>query len=179
MRADIEHRARRAERAARAELHHRDHAVSERVDEILDEHERAPLVFKRERVCVEAAAIVGQILPARLRVCAQIDHVGPFNVAPTDAPVRRVVAKTIELSRGRAGERFRGEARDICGAERGRRRGALELRIRAVERRDNQRRGARQNVAIRKRQDAAGLGARMPARENGAGRIDDRNDGHA
>ena len=113
MRADIEHRTRRAERAVRAELDRRDHAVAERVNEILDEDERAPVMLDRKRIGIEAAAVVGQIAPAGRRMRAQIDHVGAVDVAPADAPVRRVVAKAVELSRGRAGERFRGETRDV------------------------------------------------------------------
>ena len=113
MRADIEHRARRAERAVRAELDRRDHAVAERMNEILDEDKRAPVMLDRKRIGIEAAAVVGQIAPAGRRMRAQIDDVGAIDEAPADAPVRRVVAKAVELSRGRARERFRGERRDV------------------------------------------------------------------
>ena len=92
MASGLQHRLRRAERPVGAELDRRNDALAAAVLEILDEQERAAAPDDRERVGVEAPAVVGQVAPAAVEPLAQPALAAP----PADAPMRRMAQRLVD-----------------------------------------------------------------------------------
>ena len=69
VRTGIEHRARCSERAIVVEFGNRNDAVASRVHKIFHEQIHAAVVLERKRIGVEAAFVIGKVVPAARRMC--------------------------------------------------------------------------------------------------------------
>src|SRR4051794_38840302 len=104
-----QYRARLADGSVLIERHGGNDAAPGGMRELLDKNVGGAGLGQRERVGIEAPAVVRQLAPALRRMNAEIEYVGLVNETVADAPMRRVGAQAVKPAERHGGERAHGK----------------------------------------------------------------------
>ncbi|MGX1073930.1 hypothetical protein AB7M45_004540 [Bradyrhizobium elkanii] len=121
----LEHRQHGADRSVAVEFDRGDDALAGAVVEVLEEHEGPALPLHRDGIGIEVIAGIAEHVPGRSRQVAGPPDIRVVGVAPTDMPMRRVAAETVDFLRDRGRDAAQDKGHGISRRAAGRRHSQL------------------------------------------------------